>query len=58
MPKTVAKADEQLEELLKRFKRNVNRSGVLEDVKKHRHFMNNALKRKVKSENARKKIRK
>ena len=39
---------ESPEELLRRFKKEVIRSCVLEDVKKHQHFMSNKEKREFK----------
>lgn len=53
MPKTVVHDNETFDDALKRFKRQVNKSGVLTDYKKHDAFYKKSLKRKMKSEQAR-----
>ncbi len=53
MPKTVVHDNETFDEALRRFKRQVNKSGVLTDSKKHDAFYKKSLKRKMKSEQAR-----
>lgn len=55
MPKIVVKEGETLDIALKRFKRQVNKANTIQDYKKHDFFLKKGLKRKLKSENARKK---
>lgn len=54
MPKIVRREGESIEELISRFKRNVNKSGVLEKCREKECFMNNATRKKLKAENAKK----
>lgn len=53
MPKTVVREGETLDETLRRFKRSVNKSGVLYDARRHEAFYPKSLRRKMKSEEAR-----
>jgi small subunit ribosomal protein S21 len=46
--------NESLENALKRFKRDCARSGVLQEVRKREHYEKPSVKRKKKSEAARK----
>ncbi|MDR1603859.1 MAG: 30S ribosomal protein S21 [Gracilibacteraceae bacterium] len=46
--------DESLDAALRRFKRNCQRSGVLSEARKHEHYEKPSVKRKKKSEAARK----
>ena len=46
--------NESLESALKRFKRKCARAGVLSEVKKREHYVKQSVKRKKKSEAARK----
>lgn len=46
--------NESLESALKRFKRQCARSGVLAEVRKREHYVKPSVKRKKKSEAARK----
>lgn len=55
MPKIVVRENEQLDEALRRFKRQVNKSGVLLEARKREFYLKKGLKRKVKSEMARRK---
>ena len=48
------KDNESLDSALRRFKRSCARSGVLSDVRKHEHYEKPSVKRKKKSEAARK----
>ena len=50
--------NESLESALKRFKRQCARSGVLQEVRKREHYEKPSVRRKKKSEAARKKARK
>lgn len=53
MPKVVLKEKEEFDELFKRFKRTVNKSGVLNDCKKHDYYVKPGLKKRLKKEEAR-----
>lgn len=55
MPKIVVRENEQLDEALRRFKRQVNKSGVLLEARKREFYLKKGLKRKHKSEMARRK---
>ena len=52
------KENESLESALKRFKRSCAKSGVLAEVRKREHYEKPSVKRKKKSEAARKKAKK
>ena len=47
-------SNETIESALRRFKKDCARSGVLSEVKKREHFEKPSVKKKLKSENARK----
>jgi small subunit ribosomal protein S21 len=51
------KENESLDSALKRFKRQCARSGVLAEVRKREHYEKPSVKRKKKSEAARKRKR-
>ena len=53
MAKVVARSGETLDELLRRFKKQVNNSYILQDYKKHDFFLKKSLRRKEKSKLAR-----
>ncbi len=46
--------NESLDSALRRFKRNISKDGVLAEVKKRKHYEKPSVKRKKKSEAARK----
>ncbi|WCK53471.1 30S ribosomal protein S21 [Aneurinibacillus sp. Ricciae_BoGa-3] len=46
--------NESLDQALRRFKRDCSKDGILAEVKKRRHFEKPSIKRKKKSEAARK----
>ena len=50
--------NESLESAMKRFKRSCAKAGVIAEVKKREHYVSPSLKRKQKSEAARKNRRK
>ena len=56
MAKTVVRENESLDDALRRFKRQVSRTGTLAEDRKSRNslMLNHGLKRKMKSEAARK----
>lgn len=58
MPKTSVRDNETLDDALRRFKRQVNKAGVLTETKKREFYLKPGLKRKLKSETARRKNRK
>ena len=58
MPKTVVRENETLDDALRRFKRQVNKAGTIQECRKRESFLKKSLKRKLKSENARRKNRK
>ncbi len=53
--KTVLREGETLDEGMRRFKRSVNKSGILLESRKREFFLKTALRRKMKSELARRK---
>ena len=50
--------NESLENALKRFKRKVQKDGILADMKRKEEYVKPSVARKLKSENARKRARK
>ncbi len=55
MPKIVVHENETLDEALRRFKRQVNKAGTLQEARKREFYVKPGLKRKLKSELARRK---
>lgn len=55
MPKTVVRENETLDDALRRFKRLVNKAGTLQEARKREYYLKPGLKRKLKSEMARRK---
>ncbi len=53
--KTTVREGESLDEALRRWKRSVNKSGVLLETRKREFYLKTALRRKMKSELARRK---
>ena len=54
MSEIKVKENESLENALKRFKRSVQKAGIQQEVRKREHYVSPSLKRKQKSEAARK----
>jgi small subunit ribosomal protein S21 len=54
----VLKQDESQEQLLKRFRKKVQRERVLSDIKKNRFFMSNSEKRRIALRKAKRRERK
>ena len=54
MSKTVVRKNETLEDTLRRFKRSVSKTGTLAEVRKREFYVKPSVKRKKKSEAARK----
>lgn len=58
MPRVVVKENEALDDALRRFKRQVSRNGTLAEARKRQYYVKPGVKRKLKSEAARKAQRK
>lgn len=58
MADTKVRKNESIDDALRRFKRSVAKDGTMKEVKKRRHYEKPSVKRKNKSEAARKKKRK
>jgi len=58
MAQVVVRENESLESALKRFKRSCARDGVMSELRKREHYEKPSVKRKKKSEAARKKAKK
>ena len=54
MAKTVVRKNESLDDALRRFKRSVSKSGTLQEYRKREFYEKPSVKRKLKSEAARK----
>lgn len=54
MAKIVVRENESLDDALRRFKRQVSRTGTLAETRKREFYVKPGLKRKMKSEAARK----
>ncbi len=54
MPRIVLKENEVLDDALRRFKRQVSRNGTLAEARKREYYVKPGVKRKLKSEAARK----
>ena len=57
MSKVVIRDGETLDDALRRFKRQVNKAGTIQECRRRECFLKKNHKRKLKSENARKKYR-
>lgn len=55
VPKVIVRENENLDEALRRFKRQVNKAGILQESRKREFYLKPGLKRKLKSELARRK---
>ena len=53
MTKTTIKNVESIDDALRRFKRSVSKSGTLREARKREHYEKPSVKRKKKSEEAR-----
>jgi small subunit ribosomal protein S21 len=58
MAQVVVREGENLESALKRFKRSCAKDGVMSELRKREHYEKPSVKRKKKSEAARKKAKK
>ena len=50
VPKVIVRENENLDEALRRFKRQVNKAGILQESRKREFYLKPGLKRKLKSE--------
>ncbi|BDR58633.1 30S ribosomal protein S21 [Xylocopilactobacillus apicola] len=58
MTRTIVRKNESLDDALKRFKRAVSKSGTLQEYRKREFYEKPSVKRKLKSEAARKRKKK
>lgn len=58
MSKTIVHENESLDDALRRFKRSVSKSGTLQEYRKREFYEKPSVKRKLKSEAARKRNKK
>ena len=56
MSSVIVKENETLDSALRRFKRNCAKAGIQQEIRKREHYEKPSVKRKKKSEAARKKI--
>ena len=49
--------NESIEEALRRFKRECDRNGIMQEIKRREHYESPSVKRKRKAQEARKKIK-
>ncbi|MDY6062247.1 MAG: 30S ribosomal protein S21 [Erysipelotrichaceae bacterium] len=54
MAKVIVKDNENLDDALRRFKRQVSRNGTLAEARKREYYVKPGVRRKLKSEAARK----
>ena len=54
MAKVIVKENENLDDALRRFKRQVSRNGTLAEARKREYYVKPGVKRKLKQEAARK----
>lgn len=54
MSKTIVRKNESLDDALRRFKRNVSKSGTLQEARKREFYEKPSVRRKKKSDAARK----
>ena len=58
MAKVIRRKDESVEDLIKRFKKKVTNEGILTELKRREYYLSPSEKRKEKSKQAQKKLRK
>ena len=54
MSKIIVKENEQIDDTLRRFKRQVSRNGTLLEVRKREYYVKPGIKKRLERENARK----
>ncbi|HHW67285.1 MULTISPECIES: 30S ribosomal protein S21 [Defluviitalea] len=57
MSEVIVRENESLDSALRRFKRNCAKAGIMQEIRKREHYEKPSVKRKKKSEAARKKNR-
>lgn len=57
MPKTIVKENENIEDALRRFKRDVSRSGTLAEARKREYYLKPSVSKKLKQKLNKKKGR-
>lgn len=55
MSEVIVRDNESLDSALRRFKRNCAKAGIMQEIRKREHYEKPSVKRKKKSEAARKK---
>lgn len=55
MSEVIVRENESLDSALRRFKRNCAKAGIMQEIRKREHYEKPSVKRKKKSEAARKK---
>jgi len=55
MSEVIVRENETLDSALRRFKKNCAKSGIMQEIRKREHYEKPSVKRKKKSEAARKK---
>lgn len=55
MSKVELRSNESLDDALRRFKRQVSKTGTLQEARKREYYVKPGIKKKLKSEEARKK---
>ena len=55
MPKTIVRENETIDDSLRRFKRQVSKNGTLAEARKREFYLKPGVRRKLKSEMARRK---
>ena len=58
MARVVVRKNENTEKAIKRFKRKVEKEGIMRDIKKNRHYKKPSVKKKEKRKAAQKRRRK
>lgn len=58
MAKVTRRKDESVEDLIKRFKKKVTNEGILTELRRREYYLSPSEKRKEKSKQAQKKLRK
>jgi small subunit ribosomal protein S21 len=57
MPKTIVKENENIEDALRRFKRDVSRSGTLAEARKREYYLKPSVSKKLKQKQNKRKGR-
>lgn len=58
MAKVIARPEESVESLIRRFRKKVEKAGILDDMRKHEYYKSPAVKKREKHENAMKRAAK